>query len=82
MRPREEIGELASVQARGTISQIDDRAGSTRPIPQSPYRFRHNEANVRGGAPHLGEHNEAVFSDWLAWGTDELAPYRDALVTP
>lgn len=82
VRTREEIGELASVQARGTIAQIDDRAGSTRPIPQSPYRFRHNEANVRGGAPHLGEHNEAVFSDWLDWGTDELAPYRDALVTP
>ena len=54
VRTREEIGELASVQARGTIAQIDDRAGSTRPIPQSPYRFRHNEANVRGGAPHLG----------------------------
>ena len=82
VRPREEIGELASVQARGTIAQVDDRAGSTRPIPQSPYRFRHNEANVRGGAPHLGEHNEAVFSDWLDWGTDDLAPYRDALVAP
>ena len=48
VRPREEIGELASVQARGTIAQIDDRAGSTRPIPQSPYRFRHNEATRAG----------------------------------
>jgi len=82
VRPREAIGELASVQARGTISQIDDRAGSTRPIPQSPYRFRNNEARVQGGAPHLGEHNEAVFLDWLDWGADELAPYRDAMVTP
>lgn len=80
VRAREDITELASVQARGTITEVDDRAGGSRPIPESPYRFRHASAGVQSGAPHLGEHNEAVLSDWLGWSVDEAAQYRDVLV--
>ena len=52
-----DLQEQATVRHRGTIAQIDDRAGGTRPIPQSPYRFSDAASFVRGGAPHRGEHN-------------------------
>ena len=49
-----------TVRHRGVLTEVDDRAGGSRVIPQSPYRFSDAEAEVRGGAPHLGEHNEEV----------------------
>ena len=60
------IREQETVIARGTIAQIDDRAGGTRPIPQSPYRFSQAQSGVRGPAHHRGEDNEAVLTEWLS----------------
>jgi crotonobetainyl-CoA:carnitine CoA-transferase CaiB-like acyl-CoA transferase len=60
-----DVREQATVKARGTITHIDDRAGSTRPIPQSPYRFSAAQAGVRGPARHRGEDNAPVLSEWL-----------------
>lgn len=82
VRPREQITELASVRTRGTITEVDDRAGGSRPIPETPYRFRHASAQVQGGAPHLGEHNHEVFQDWLGWSTDRLDRFSEVLVGP
>ncbi len=74
--------ELPTVLHRGTVTEVDDRAGGTRRIPQSPYRFSAAEARVRGGAPHQGEHNVEVLRDWL--GPDDGDPMRwsGALVAP
>ncbi len=72
---------LASVQARGTITEVDDRAGGTRPIPQSPYRFQNADARVQGGAPLLGEHNVEVLSDWLGMEGAEIDTWQDVLVS-
>ena len=69
---------IGSVEARGSIAEIDDRAGGSRPIPQSPYRFRNSESRVQGGAPHLGEHNAEILKDWL--GLEELEKYERVLV--
>lgn len=60
-----DIREQATVKARGAIVDIDDRAGGTRPITQSPYRFSSAKSGVRGPAPYRGEHNHAVLSEWL-----------------
>lgn len=59
------LTEQPTIRARGAILQVDDRAGGTRPITQSPYRFSSAKSGVRGPAPHRGEHNEAVLADWL-----------------
>jgi crotonobetainyl-CoA:carnitine CoA-transferase CaiB-like acyl-CoA transferase len=67
------LSEQPTVRHRGTIAQVDDRAGGTRPIPQSPYRFSAAEAKVRGPAPHRGEHNAAVLGDWLGLGEGAVA---------
>jgi len=58
--------EQATVRHRGSIIDIDDRVGGTRPITQSPYRFSNASSGVRGPAPHRGEHNMAVLAEWLA----------------
>ena len=60
------LEEQPTVKARGAITQVSDRAGGTRPITQSPYRFSNADSGVRGPAPHRGEHNAEVLSDWLS----------------
>ena len=65
-----------AVLARGAIVEIDDRAGGTRPTTQSPYRFSAATSKVRGFAPHRGEHNAEVLSEWLGKGQQAI----DALV--
>ncbi len=80
VRTAAQAQELASVRQRQSIVQVDDRDGGTRPIPQSPYRFDHLRAQVQGGAPHLGEHNDEVLRDWLELSADDMEGWRDVLV--
>ena len=81
VRSAADVADLACVQARESIVQIDDRSGGTRSIPQSPYRFRRNQSNVRKGAPHLGEHNDEVLHEWLGWTSADIDKVSSALVT-
>jgi CoA:oxalate CoA-transferase len=71
------IHQQATIKARGSIVQIDDRAGGTRPITQSPYRFSNATSGVRGPAPHRGEHNIDVLNDWLALSETQVAALQD-----
>ena len=59
------IREQQTVAARGTVTEIDDREGGTRPITQSPYRFSNAKSGVRGPVHHRGEDNNAVLAEWL-----------------
>ena len=49
------LHEQPTLAARGAITEVDDRAGGTRPITQSPYRFSAARSGVRGPAPHRGD---------------------------
>jgi crotonobetainyl-CoA:carnitine CoA-transferase CaiB-like acyl-CoA transferase len=62
----------ATLQARGAIVQIDDRAGGSRAVLQSPYRFSDADSGVRSVAPYRGEHNREVLRDWLALRDEDL----------
>ena len=73
VRSSRDMREQPTVKARGTIVDIDDRAGGTRPITQSPYRFSAATSGVRGPAPHRGEHNQQVLQEWLNKSADEVA---------
>lgn len=66
------LGDQPTIAARGAIAQVDDRAGGTRPIPQSPYRFSDAVSEVRGPAPHRGEHNVEILAEWLGRGPAEV----------
>lgn len=72
VRTREQARELPTVVHRGSIAEVDDRAGGTRPVPQSPYRMSRAETGIRGGAPFLGEHNAQVLTEWLGMSEDEI----------
>lgn len=65
VRKAASLPDQPTIAARGAIVEIDDRAGQTRPITQSPYRFSAARSGVRGPAPHRGEHNAEVLLDWL-----------------
>jgi crotonobetainyl-CoA:carnitine CoA-transferase CaiB-like acyl-CoA transferase len=67
------LREQPTVRHRGTIIEIDDRAGGTRPIPQSPYRFSNAASGVRGPAAHRGEHNAVVLGEWLGKSPEAIA---------
>ena len=71
------VRESPTVRYRGSIADVDDRAGGTRPITQSPYRFSNAKSGVRGVAPHRGEHNAAVLTDWLGCSEADIACWRD-----
>jgi len=64
--------EQITIKARGAITKIDDRAGGTRPITQSPYKFSDAESGVRGPAAHRGEHNGEVLQQWLGKPAGEI----------
>ena len=65
VRRGHDLRDQVTLRHRGSIAQVDDRAGGTRPIPQSPYHFSAASSGVRAGAPHRGEHNGEVLADWL-----------------
>jgi crotonobetainyl-CoA:carnitine CoA-transferase CaiB-like acyl-CoA transferase len=65
--------DSATVKARGTITEVDDRAGGTRPVVQSPYRYARSASGVTGPAPGRGEHNGEVLADWLGLADDAIA---------
>lgn len=79
VRTREQARDLPTVAHRGAIAEVDDRAGGTRPVPQSPYRLSGAETGIRGGAPFLGEHNQEVLREWLGANDAEVAGYTDVL---
>lgn len=79
VRASGEIAIQPTIVHRGTIGAVDDRAGGTRPIVRSPYRFSDAEAAVRGPAPWLGEHNEQVLREWLGDEEGDLSRWQDVL---
>jgi crotonobetainyl-CoA:carnitine CoA-transferase CaiB-like acyl-CoA transferase len=76
VRAADTLREQATVAHRRAIVDVDDRAGGTRPVTQSPYRFSDATSGVRGPAPHRGEHNHEVLGEWLGKSGHEI----DALV--
>lgn len=80
VRTRQSARTLPTVRHRGSVTAVDDRAGGTRLVPQSPYRMSGATTGVRGGAPFLGEHNREVLADWLSLAGADLAPYEAALI--
>ena len=82
VRDSSTLMESDTVRHRSVLTEVDDRVGGLRVIPQSPYRFSDAEAAVRSGAPHRGEHNEEVLRDWLELNDEDMGRWlaSDALV--
>ena len=70
--------EQTTLRERGSIIDIDDRAGGTRPVMQSPYRFSNAKSGIRAGSSHQGEHNQEVLTEWLGRNEGEVAALRSS----
>jgi CoA:oxalate CoA-transferase len=68
--------ESPTARARGSVVSIDDRAGGSRRVIQSPYRFSVSASGAGARAPHRGEHNVDVLSRWLGMSADDVAGYE------
>ena len=66
-----EVFTSPTIQARGSVVQVDDRAGGERPVFRSPYRFSALESGVAGPPRHRGEDNVGVLIDWLSMSAEE-----------
>ena len=73
VRPASNVRAQPTLAHRGSIVEVDDRAGGTRPVTQSPYRWSSAKSGVKGPAPHRGEHNAEVMAQWLELSADEVA---------
>ena len=78
VRDSADVRDSLTVGHRGSIADIDDRAGGRRPVAQSPYRFSAADAGVRGPAPHRGEHNLEALQDWIGCDENEVAKWTEA----
>ena len=78
VRPAATVREQPTLVHRGSFAQVDDRAGGTRPIAQSPYRFSGAASGIRGPAPHRGEHNAEVLGEWLGLSGEQVADLTGA----
>jgi len=72
VRPAADVRNQATLAHRGAIVEVDDRAGGTRPVAQSPYRWSSAKSGVKGPAPHRGEHNREVLGEWLGLSDAEV----------
>ena len=72
IRKGKALRDQPTIAHRQSIVDVDDRAGGTRPIVQSPYRFSQAISGVRGGAPHKGEHTDEILRGWLGLSDKEI----------
>jgi len=67
------IRDQPTIASRGSVVEVDDRAGGSRPVVQSPYRFSGAKSGVKGPAAHRGEHNREILQEWLNLSDEETA---------
>ena len=72
------LAEQTTLRHREMLVPLDDRAGGTRPTPQSPYRFSNAASGVRGPTAHRGEHNSEVLEEWLNLNTQRIEDLEEA----
>lgn len=72
---------LASPQyaARGFFTSVDHPATGAIPYPGVPCTFD-NARPPLTRAPHLGEHNQTIYGEWLRLGRSDLARLRERAV--
>lgn len=77
----EDVLDDPHLVARGTFAQLEDAAGPFV-VNNAPFRFRESDTAIRSGAPKLGQHTDAVLSQWLNIDPGRIAELaRDGVVT-
>jgi crotonobetainyl-CoA:carnitine CoA-transferase CaiB-like acyl-CoA transferase len=75
---RDVFERQGSIEARGVLTEVDDRAGGRRRVTNTPYRFSAAEAGVRNPAAYRGEHNHEALVDWLGSSEADIEEWQRA----
>lgn len=70
-----DVADLAATQwarERGAVVDVDDRAGGTIRLPNSPWIFSESDTSVRGVSRYRGEDNRQVLRERLGLTDDEI----------
>jgi len=67
-----EVAAEDHVVQRGSVVEVDDRAGGAFAIPQAPWRFSDAHAGVAGPPAWRGEHNRPVLTGLLGRSDEEV----------
>lgn len=73
--PVRDIGEVVTdphLHMRGMLQEIDHPEVGRVTVPHSPLRYGDHDPMPLVPSPQLGEHNEAIFCDWLGLDREEL----------
>jgi CoA:oxalate CoA-transferase len=73
--PVRDLGEVVAdphLHARGMLQEIEHPDVGKITVPHSPLRYGAHEQMPLIPSPHLGEHNEEVFCDWLGLSREQL----------
>jgi len=65
-------------RANRTVVEVEYPGVGAVPVLAPPLKFGADSAARRGPAPCLGQHTEAVLSDWLGLGSEEIDRLRRA----
>ncbi len=60
-----DIANTSWAEERNVLIDVDDRAGSTFQVPNSPWVFSSTDTSTRGAAKFRGEDNEEVCVELL-----------------
>jgi crotonobetainyl-CoA:carnitine CoA-transferase CaiB-like acyl-CoA transferase len=81
VRDIEEVMHDPHMHGRGMLEVVDHYDYGSVVLPNSPLRF-HGEEGVEmvetRVSPRVGEHNQAVYQDWLGLTPDEMQRLREA----
>jgi crotonobetainyl-CoA:carnitine CoA-transferase CaiB-like acyl-CoA transferase len=61
---------------RGMLAEIDHPELGRITVPTSPLRLHGLDKAPAAPSPRIGEHNQAIYGDWLGLSGDEIASLR------
>ena len=73
-----QVFEMPQARERGLRVEVPRSDGTRVPAVGNPIRLSATPVAYRNAAPKLGEHSEAVLTDWLRAGPEEIDQLRAA----
>lgn len=68
----EDLARDDYVDEKDLVFEVDDPVLGRIPTMGTPIKMNRGYRTEHMGAPTLGQHNEAVYGEWLSWGPDKL----------
>jgi crotonobetainyl-CoA:carnitine CoA-transferase CaiB-like acyl-CoA transferase len=78
VRDLEEVMNDPHMHGRGALEMVDHYDYGPVVLPNSPLRFHGADKVPTHLSPRVGEHNDAVYRDWLGLSDDEMKQLREA----